>query len=27
VATVLEVIAQHRAGLPLTGLVDRHKGY
>ena len=27
VTTVLEVIAQHRAGLPLTGLVDRHKGY
>ncbi|NBB10303.1 glyoxylate/hydroxypyruvate reductase A [Pseudomonas sp. SLFW] len=26
-ATVLEVIAQHRAGLPLTGLVDRRKGY
>lgn len=27
VTTLLEVIAQHRAGLPLTGLVDRHKGY
>ncbi|MFJ5297783.1 2-hydroxyacid dehydrogenase [Pseudomonas sp. NPDC088368] len=27
VATVLEVIGQHRAGLPLTGLVDRRKGY
>lgn len=27
VTTVLEVIAQHRAGLPLTGLVDRRKGY
>jgi glyoxylate/hydroxypyruvate reductase A len=27
VRTVLEVIAQHRAGLPLTGAIDRHKGY
>lgn len=27
VTTILEVMAQHRAGLPLTGLVDRHKGY
>jgi glyoxylate/hydroxypyruvate reductase A len=27
VTTLLEVIAQHQAGLPLTGLVDRHKGY
>lgn len=27
VTTVLEVIAQHRAGLPLTGAIDRQKGY
>jgi glyoxylate/hydroxypyruvate reductase A len=27
VTTLLEVIAQHRAGLPLNGLVDRRKGY
>lgn len=27
VATVLEVIAQHRAGLPLTGAINRHNGY